>query len=582
MSRLRVPVVVMLGLRVPVVVMFAFALLGIVSGTAAASTTSSTAADTIQILSAGSPLAHVGDLSVVADSSVAISGMTVTLSDSSSADVLDVTLSETGQSVLPSGQIQSSWAVSTPIAEGTPPTGLPLGIYQISVNATFQDQSSTTVQNAGTLDFIDVPQLSISPTNPPQVNYANPMVTLSGRATLLAPDGTVSPYDPGTVTLVTSWEVNGVLVKLDSNGNYSTTVSPQGTGAWAFTQLPFPQTNGMVVSPSVDFNVQVDPAQVTASLSSKTVTYGGKETVSGSVTYQPTPTSTYQPVRAGEVVDVFSSQNPYSPVAKGATDAKGNFAIALPNTTGTIWTVKTAGSAGDPLLGLASKPVSESVNIPTAITNFHATLNQYGTVSFSGCLGLTKPISGTYVSGTSGLAIQWAARSNGPWQTLTKGYQLGNGCGTHGIWFSGKATAKLNYAFYRAHYPGSPGSATPTAPKYLPSTSNTVLAWKYADRIVSFSASPHVVDNGGKLSVKGQLEYYYRTWHGYGGQQVLIILRPEGSDTWYWIVKVTTNSSGHFSASFTDPVSATWAAEFQGNSTHLAAVGAMIYVRLSG
>jgi hypothetical protein len=66
------------------------------------------------------------------------------------------------------------------------------------------------------------------------------------------------------------------------------------------------------------------------------------------------------------------------------------------------------------------------------------------------------------------------------------------------------------------------------------------------------------------------------------GQLIWIVLRPKGDGTWYWIVKVHTNASGHFSATFTDPISATWAATFYGNGTHLECGSAEIYVRLKG
>jgi hypothetical protein len=59
---------------------------------------------------------------------------------------------------------------------------------------------------------------------------------------------------------------------------------------------------------------------------------------------------------------------------------------------------------------------------------------------------------------------------------------------------------------------------------------------------------------------------------------VYVILRPKGSSTWYYIVSATTNSQGRFSATFTDPVTATWSAEFFGNSTHLATLAATAFV----
>jgi hypothetical protein len=79
--------------------------------------------------------------------------------------------------------------------------------------------------------------------------------------------------------------------------------------------------------------------------------------------------------------------------------------------------------------------------------------------------------------------------------------------------------------------------------------------------------SARVVNAGHDLTVKGQLQYWNSGWHDYRNQQILILLRPKGSGTWYWIVKVRTNSSGHFSATFTDPTSATWGASYDGSRT---------------
>ena len=74
---------------------------------------------------------------------------------------------------------------------------------------------------------------------------------------------------------------------------------------------------------------------------------------------------------------------------------------------------------------------------------------------------------------------------------------------------------------------------------------------------------------GGKLTVSGRLQYYLSGWRNYAGQPVLIIFRPQGSKSWYFIPPVRTNSAGQFSATFADPVTAVWSAEFLGNSMHL-------------
>ena len=97
--------------------------------------------------------------------------------------------------------------------------------------------------------------------------------------------------------------------------------------------------------------------------------------------------------------------------------------------------------------------------------------------------------------------------------------------------------------------------------------------------------SPTTVNAGGKLTVKGTLQYYYNGWHNYGAQTIVVSLHPKSSgSTWYWLVKVKTNSKGQFSTTFKDPVSATWQAAFDGNNSngvgHLAVGSAEVYVRL--
>jgi hypothetical protein len=138
--------------------------------------------------------------------------------------------------------------------------------------------------------------------------------------------------------------------------------------------------------------------------------------------------------------------------------------------------------------------------------------------------------------------------------------------------------ARLNLAYYRAYFAGRIAAF---GPGYLASASPTLLAWKYADRMTSFRVSPAIAGKKGTLTVRGTLQYYHFGWHGYPGQVALIILRPKDRGTWYWIRQVTTGPGGHFSATFADPLSATWSAEYLGNGTHLATVAAMIYVPLA-
>ena len=537
------------------------------------------ATDSVTVVNPGAETSN-GDLTVTLDSSSALSAVTAHLADSSGTDVLDPALSQTSSTTLASGDIQSVWDVAAPIAEGTPPDGIPLGSYAISLDVSFSDGGSASVSGAGTLYFSATPQVTIA-ANHTSVSYTDKQVTISGQATQVNPGGTVTPYQ-GLVYLQESWSPNQQETTANADGEFSAVVTPSldyGPALWAVAEIAESAPGERVNSNTVNFTAQVDNARVTASLSSPTIRYGATETVSGTVSYQATPGGAYSPA-ADEQVHVYVYSN--VPII-GVTNANGGYSVRLPNTAGTKWTVQAGGVGLDLLLNEATATVGESVQIPTAITNFHTSLNQYWKLSFSGCLGLPETIPGASGMPTNNMHLQYALSTSGPWHTINTGYTADTACGKDGTWFSGSTTAPTNYAYYRMYYPGFTGAATPTQPKYLSSTSASSLTWKYADRISGFSVSPHVVAKNGKLTVTGQLQYYNSKWRDYANQTVYIIFRQQGSSTWYWIVKAKTNSSGHFSATFKDSVgSATWSAEFDGNSNHLATSPAGVYVRVSG
>jgi hypothetical protein len=321
-----------------------------------------------------------------------------------------------------------------------------------------------------------------------------------------------------------------------------------------------------VTAGSFDFP---DGVSMSACLSANTVTYGGKVTVSGTVTYEPG--SAFVPL-AGQTVQIFAQAGAASPVQTAVTGDGGHFTAVLPEeAASTHWVVQ----AGGPYLNTAAVTLPMKVDLPTVVSGFNATLNVYWQVGFHGCLTLRTGVPGR-VPSVSDLIVQYSTGPGGPWHTLgTVRPQLGIACGNGGRTFSGTLPARFNYAYYRAWYRGAAG---PASTVLLPSVSGKVLAWKYVDRIISLRVTPHSVAKGGKLSVSGVLQFYLGKWRNYARQQVLIILKPKGRNTWYWYWVTVTNSRGQFSATFTDPVSATWSAEYLGNATHLASVGAMFYV----
>jgi hypothetical protein len=259
------------------------------------------------------------------------------------------------------------------------------------------------------------------------------------------------------------------------------------------------------------------------------------------------------------------------------TSSAGAYLEALPKpVAGETITAETPSTATTQ----AAKAPPVKLTVRTVITGFGATLNPYWQVSWHGCLGLAPGTPGL-VPPLAGLTIQYAAHPRGPWHTLAPvAAQRGAACGNDGRRFTGVLPARLSNAYYRASYPGT---ASQKNGGDLSSVSAAVHSWKYVARIIHFAVSKRTVPSGGKLTVSGRLQYYTgRTWQGLPHRVVQAILLPAHSRTWYWIVRVATNAKGNFSATFTDPVTATWSAEYLGDKTHLAAVGAMISVTVKG
>ena len=560
--------------RVLVITALALALTGAASGGRGAAAAEPTSAqtmspiDSVTISSAGFTETPNGEqLSITADSTTPLATMTAHLDDATTGTPTLKLIMK-----LSAGGTQAGTSMWTaPVSEGTPPAGLPLGTYSVTVDVTFQDGTGDPGVTAGTVPFQEVPSVTLS-VDSPVVSYDHQDPTVSGTVTVLLPGTTnPAPYRDQQIVLDDS-SVGPVTVTTDASGHYiHMFLSPQ-SGETVTAEVPASATVAAAQSGSVTFTMHSDQVKLSASLSAKTITYGGRVTVKGTVSYAPG--STFVPL-PGQTVRIYDRASSNSPAVTAVTDGRGNFTAALPKESASMhWVLQVGG----PYLNTATSTLPMRVNMPTVVTGFAATLNQFWQVSFHGCLALPARVPG-YVPSLAGLTIQYAAHSNGPWHTLGApvASQPSVACGNDGRTFSGTLPARLNYAYYRAVYAGGTDR---TGTGYLPSAGRTVLAWKYEDRITSFTVSKRSVSKGGKLTVTGRLQVYAAKWRNYPGQQVLIILRPQGSNTWYWIAVARTNSVGYFSVTFTDPVSATWSAEYLGNSTHLATVAATIYVRV--
>ena len=555
------------------------AVLGVIAAVFGPAGRAGAATDTFTVVSAGYPTGQAaGDLTVVIDSKPTISAVTASLYTlpAATTDALDAPLTLVGTPTdIGNGETRSTWAVTKPI------TTLTLGAsYQINLLITFPDTTTASPANVGTLNYDD--QLKITAkADHTQVSYDNPLVNVTGTVTSLNADGTTGPLVNSTIAMASSLE-STISVPTDGSGAFSVTnLRPLG-GDWVLFEPNAAGTVGPQTAP-INFTLHKDAVQVTASLSAGTIVYGTKVSARGVVRYAPTA-GTYVPFQKRKV-EIYSSNNPYKPATSAVTDSKGRFSVVLPSVNAkTSWTFEAGGNAdSNPYLGSATGSAVLTVNLPVAVTGFKISLNQFWQLTYSGCVTFARSVPGN--QGLSGnLVFQYAESPNGPWRQFNAGSQAGHGCGIKGYTFhAAGVSAPVNYAYYRAYFQGakSPGIGSPG---FTSAGSKPVLAWKYADRITNFSVSPHVVAKNGNITVTGQLQYYYNyKWHSYGGQVIYIIFRQVNTSTWHWIVKVTTNSTGHFSARFADVVgSASWSAQFNGNSRHLAASPPAVYVRVKG
>jgi hypothetical protein len=518
-----------------------------------------------------SPSTDQGNLSIVLSATSTLTKVNVHIYDSAgTTDLLDPAVTETGDNGgMPD---QSIWTVTAPITQ----TQLQLGEYLVVVDAA--DTGGTTITGLNQNWFFTAsPQITIGADHT-DISYDNPSATISGTVTLHAPDGTVTPY-VGSVAFNADWP--GLpTVKTDSNGAFSTKVTPSDI----FTNTPslsaFVTANGWTASSaSVAFTITNDPTKTTATISTHSTTYGSPVSVSGTVLYEPAGTTTYQPL-AGKVSLYNSVGWPYAPYATTTASTSGQYHFTLPPGAN-VWTVAIGGGITE-LAPSNSASMSLSEYYPTVISGLKFSLSQFWVLSYSGCVSLTAADGGATVP-VAALQVQWANSKTGPWHNLAASMTTTGTCGHGGFRFKGSATAPQNYAFYRAYYPPQPSTPAGTINGFVKAVSGTSLVWKYYDRITGFTVSPTSVGLNGYITATGKLQYWYSGWHAYGGQTILILVIPPGQTSWFWVVKVKTNSAGKFTARFRDFVgSAPWAAGYEGNSTHLSAGSRnTVYVQVS-
>ena len=574
------------GRRAPVAVTafaFAFSLLLLAPPMTAAASTGQIVIDGVS-----SPQSNVGMLSVQAEATSPITALTVHLI-ANSTDVLDLTISDF--SLTSGGSTDGIWTVTSPISEGQLPGQLPLGTYQVTVDASDQGGDSVTGVNAGSLSFVVVPTVTMEASRT-SLDFTHQSVTLTGSVTGLYPDGSVKPLASQPVTIQGysgTWATT-----TDSGGNYSLTISPnlQVLGPpmreILNASVPGSATMAQAASPVVNLTGQGANVQIRVHLNASSAkyeqpvaNYGQPVTLSGTAEYQPG--GIWKPL-ADVTIDVtgtdFYDISQTVPQVTATTDSSGKFAVKLPTQPSTLWTANV--QANQYLLqgySVQTQPNSAflTVRVPTAFSAPRVSFDPLGNIGASGCLGIGRPLrSDTFISTPEqrNIELQYSRTATGPWQnvgSLTRPGPATCGLATPAGGLFGSAVLS---GYFRLNYLG--------AITYEPSVSAVRHASTVRTRFVHFNVTPRSVTGHGRITVSGQLQEQASRWRQLGPERIKILIKPHGSNVWYWYKKLRTSSSGRFRISFADPITAHWAALYEGNSKHLASASKIISVTASG
>lgn len=457
------------------------------------------------------------------------------------------------------------YAATTPIPWGTGTGQLPLGIYSVDVTAS--DQGGTTITSVpeGTMRFLIEPSLTFK-ARPTSIDWANRTVTFSGVVTGYYPDGSMAPVQGAVVTISPTVGSGRLTATSGADGTYSTTDQIL-EWEWLASVTSGPaslDTTGNTEQMAI-LKVTADPIRITAAIAKSDVNYLASDTVSGTLMF--VSGSTWLPVadaqiivniyRGASTIATTNSTGQYTAIVKGLTQS-GSLDV-------------TAYVSNAYFTGQTTTSVYVTVNWPAEITRVSERLSPFGVLSTSGCIVYKIPNSQN-IESAAPIWVDYAASSKGPWHLLGKMNASWNGsamCPVIGSNWTGRFAVKIPNGWYRERI-GGPGIE--------PATSTPVHLWKYLTRITSFHVSSLTVPSGSHLTISGRLQQYTGSWHALANQVVLIVLRPKGQSTWYWIVKPQTNTYGYFKARFVDPRSATWSAVYEGGASYFASTAPLIYV----
>jgi hypothetical protein len=458
---------------------------------------------------------------------------------------------------------------ATPISAGTTDDAAGDFSYQatgITAKADYNfSVDATSLYSAGTFDVpIGLDQLTTNVTivpSPSSVTEGAQSVTFTGTVTGTPPgDPTATPHGIGGVPVDLTGAVTNPVATSDSSGAFTYTISGISKAAdYDFTVA----STSTYTAGTEDVPIALSPARTRiASIKVAPVhlKYGQRATFRAVVQYLNGTTWT---ALAGVSVHVKIGRVSLKAIRSSAT---GSFTATLPTTDGAGWSATASAGA---LTQQATALGSLTIAIPAGIKFFSAQLGVFGQVTAAGCIQVTVPDSrGPQTT----IQIQYASKSRGPWKSLGK-LPLHNV--THAAsscrdanesYFSGRMTAKLANAYYRADFPASYS--------FHSAVSDVIHAWKYETTISGFKVSPRSVATGHTVTITGRLWRKGKSWQPYGNRTVEFIYNEKGTTFWGSLGTSQTSRGGYFTKKAlggTGSFVAVMYAEYTGSSTDLAA-----------
>lgn len=388
--------------------------------------------------------------------------------------------------------------------------------------------------------------------------------TLSGSVTTFDPaTGATGPARAGTQVRIAwnslrdgTWTDASQTVVTDESGAFALSVTPGGTFQNGTATVVDPQadTDPDVADGLPDLDVEKTRYRISAQADKERVYAGKTFKVSGTV--QRYTSNGWVPFDGAPVVTTTREPDSWNHtvtgvIGSGTVDANGSFSYdAKPNSTTSHYTyVRPSEYLADYV-----DPYRDDVTVPRAgqITNLSASLDAYRTLTVTGRL---KP---EWICTDQTVTLQYSKNGRDGWQNLASTKAQG---GTSGYCPFTITTLGRPTGYYRLTHGESY--------TLLPVNSATFNRSRIETRVVSFDMTPNRPNRNAPLTAKGTLQYKSgSTWKSYKGGQIVLVIKPKGESTWYWVVKGKSDSSGRFSLKTKAYEDATWAVYLAADSKH--------------